>query len=316
MSRLELRAEGVQAVIVPELGGRMLSLRFDGREVLWHDPELLDDDLQPRHPITRPALGSGFAGWQNWGGDKTWPAPQGRPGSGEGWPGPPDGVLDSGEYRIVEVDRDALVLRSDREPRTGLRIERELRVEPGAVVVRSTVINDSGPAARWAAWEVAQFPFDAADLASDRARIDVRVHGDAPPAVLFDPVGSIGWERDADTVHVRFAAAVGKLGFPGAAGTVELVHADGRGVRMSFPVPDAEYADAESADDPPVQLWMQTPVERPLPGLEGLSARARYVELEALSPTRLLEPGDRASLEVRWEPIDRATRPGSGRLSD
>ncbi|MDQ0614933.1 hypothetical protein QF046_002574 [Microbacterium sp. W4I4] len=303
MSRIELRAEGVQAVVVPELGGRMLSLRFDGREVLWHDPELLDDDLQPRHPITRPALGAGYSDWQNWGGDKTWPAPQGPPGSADGWPGPPDGVLDSGAYRVVEVDRDAVLLRSDIEPRTGLRIERELRVKPGAVLVRSTVINDSGPAARWAAWEVAQFPFDADDLASDRARIDVRMHGDAPPTVLFDSVGSIDWSRKDDTARARFSEAVGKLGFPGATGAAELVRADGWGVRMSFTVtPDAEYA-----DDSPVQLWMQTPVDRPLPGLEGMTAHARYVELEALSPTRLLEPGDRISLEVRWESIDRAT---------
>lgn len=303
MSRVELRAEGVQAVVVPELGGRMLSLRFDGREVLWHDPELLDDDLQPRHPITRPALGAGYADWQNWGGDKTWPAPQTPPGSADGWAGPPDGVLDSGEYWVVEVDRDAVLLRSDIEPRTGLRIERELRVEPAAVIVRSTVINDSGPAARWAAWEVAQFPFDTDDLASDRARIDVRVHGDARPVVLFDSVGSIAWSREDDTARVRFSDAVGKLGLPGATGTAELVRADRRGVRMSFTV----TADAEYADDSPLQLWMQTPVDRPLPGLEGLSARARYVELEALSPTRLLEPGDRISLEVRWEPIDGAT---------
>jgi len=303
MPRVELRAEGVHAVIVPELGGRMLSLRFDGREVLWHDPDLLDDDLQPRHPITRPALGSGFGGWQNWGGDKTWPAPQSLPGSADGWPGPPDGVLDSGEYRVVEVDRHAVLLRSDIEPHTGLRIERELRVEAGAIIVRSTVVNAAGPAARWAAWEVAQFPFDADDLASDRARVDVRVHGDAPPVVLFDPVGSIDWSRHEDIVRARFSEAVGKLGFPDATGTAELVRADGRGVRMSFTViTGAEYADAS-----PVQLWTQTPVARPLPGLEGLSARARYVELEALSPMRLLEPGDRISLEVRWEPIERAT---------
>jgi hypothetical protein len=303
MSRIELRAEGVRAVIVPELGGRMLSLRFDGREVLWHDPELLDDDLQPRHPIARPALGTGFADWQNWGGEKTWPAPQGLPGNGEGWPGPPDGVLDSGAYRTLDSSRDSVHLSSGTEPRTGLRIERELRVEPGAAIVRSTVINDSGPAARWAAWEVAQFPFGADDLASGLARIDVSVAGETPPVVLFDPVGSIDWNRDRDTMRARFSTAVGKLGFPGATGTAELVHADGRGVRMSF----TAAAGAEYADGSPVQLWMQTPVDRPLPGLEGMSARAHYIELEALSPMRLLEPGDRISLEVRWETIDRST---------
>jgi len=68
-------------------------------------------------------------------------------------------------------------------------------------------------------------------------------------------------------------------------------------------------AGAEYADDSPVQLWMQAPVDRPPAGLEGMDARARYVELEALSPVRLLEPGDRISLEVRWEPIDRGSGP-------
>jgi len=303
MSRVELRAEGVQAVIVPELGGRMLSLRFDGREVLWHDPELVDDELNPRCPVIRPVLGTDFSSWQNWGGDKTWPAPQVLDGSREGWLGPPDGVLDSGEYRVVAVGRDAALLRSSTEPTTGLLIERHILVEPRAVIVRSTVINESGPEARWAAWEVAQLPFDATDVASDRARIDVRIAGDADPIVLFDPVGSIDWSRDGGTVSARFSAAVGKLGFPDATGTAELVHADGRGVRMSFSVAaDAEYPDAS-----PVQLWMQTPVDRPLPGLNGMSTRARYLELEALSPMRLLEPGHRISLEVRWEPVDRET---------
>ncbi|HTN55554.1 MAG TPA: hypothetical protein VLZ82_05165 [Microbacterium sp.] len=303
MSRVELRAEGVRAVIVPELGGRMLSLRFGGREVLWHDPELLDDELQSRHPIERPALGAGFGSWQNWGGDKTWPAPQGW--DGPGWPGPPDGVLDSGPYRVVDSGRDFVRLCSGTEPRTGLRIERELRAVPGAIIVRSTLTNVSGPAARWAVWEVAQFPFGADDLASDRARIRVRVAGQARPVVLHDPIGSIGWSRDADSVSARFSAVVGKLGFPGATGVAELVHADGCGVRMSF----GTTAGAEYADDSPVQLWMQTPVDRPLAGLEGMDARARYVELEALSPVRLLEPGDRISLEVRWEPINRGSGP-------
>lgn len=297
VSAVVLEAGGVRAAIVRELGGRMLSLRFDGREVLWRDPELLDDELRTRQPVARPPLGAGFRQWQNWGGDKTWPAPQA--GHGEGWPGPPDGVLDSGPYRVLDSGRDFVRLRSGTEPRTGLRIERELRAEPGALVVRSTLVNVSGPAARWAVWEVAQFPFGADDLASDHARIHVRVAGQARPVVLHDPIGSIGWSRDAGTVSAQFSAAVGKLGFPGATGIAELVHADGRGVRMSF----ATTTGAEYADDSPVQLWMQTPVDRPLPGLEGMSARARYVELEALSPLRLLEPGDSVSLEVRWEGI-------------
>ena len=38
--------------------------------------------------------------WKNYGGAKTWPAPQGWDGAGQ-WPGPPDPVLDSGRYDFI-----------------------------------------------------------------------------------------------------------------------------------------------------------------------------------------------------------------------
>ncbi|MCQ0020724.1 hypothetical protein [Actinomadura madurae] len=74
--------------IVPALGGRLLSLVHDGEELLWRNPALLDGRL---HPVGghRPERTSGpMANWCNYGGDKTWPAPQGwsSPGSGPGRP--------------------------------------------------------------------------------------------------------------------------------------------------------------------------------------------------------------------------------------
>ena len=39
--------------------------------------------------------------WKNYGGAKTWPAPQGWDGEGQ-WPGPPDPVLDSGTLRVMK----------------------------------------------------------------------------------------------------------------------------------------------------------------------------------------------------------------------
>ena len=293
---VELAAPGVEAVVVPQLGGRLLSLRFDGREQLWRDHRLLDDRFQPRVPVDRAPLGAGFARWQNWGGGKAWPAPQGweRP---DAWPGPPDGVLDAGMHTVLERTGASVRLRSAVEPRTGLRIERELHAEPRALVVRSSLRNEAEAPARWAAWEVTQFTFDERDLASDRARIDVGMAGESEPVVLFEPVGRIRADRIGDIVRVPFQQVVGKLGFPRAAGRAELIRADGTGVIMTFSVATG----GDYVDDAPFQLWMQTPVEGPLPGLDGLGADAAYVELEALSPLTLLAPGEAVGLEVRWE---------------
>ena len=38
-----------------------------------------------------------LADWKNYGGAKTWPAPQGWDGHDQ-WPGPPDAILDTGRY--------------------------------------------------------------------------------------------------------------------------------------------------------------------------------------------------------------------------
>lgn len=298
MTLIGLQAPGVAAVIAPDLGGRVLSLRFDGAEVLWHDPALLDDGLRPRVEPDRAPLGAGFARWRNWGGEKTWPAPQGW--DGDGWPGPPDGVIDGGRYEVLHrSDRD-VHLRSAVEPATGLRIERRMRVEPGALEVTSTVRNEADAPATWAAWSVAQCAFDDTDVTSDAAGIEVGVAGSAAPVVLFAPVGTIGWRREPGRIVVPFARAVGKLGFPDATGAVSLVRADGSGVTMSFAV----HGDAGYPDGSPFQLWSQTPVDGPLPGLDGLRADAAYVELEALSPRRALAPGEHVDLVVRWSGLD------------
>ncbi len=39
--------------LAPLLGGRLLSVRYRGAELLWRNPELLDDDLRPADPPVR-----------------------------------------------------------------------------------------------------------------------------------------------------------------------------------------------------------------------------------------------------------------------
>ena len=299
-----LSSARLRAGIVPGLGGRMLSLSLDGRELLWRDRSMTDDRLQPLVAPRVPTSGASYDEWQNWGGDKTWPAPQ---GSGPTqWPGPPDAILDGGAYVVEHVAERSITMRSSFDEKSGLRISRSILLsesadpEPGYVQVVSTLTNESARTIRWAAWEVAQFPFTTDDMNSADAGIYVEVNGESEVRSLFNPVGTIAVERQsASVLRALFCNAVGKLGFPHTTGRVALVHADGSTVRLEFRI----VAEASQyPDGSPFQLWMQTPVSSTLPGLEGLRPTEPLVELEPTSPSTVLAPGKSVSLTVTWTP--------------
>ncbi|GAB3576464.1 DUF4380 domain-containing protein [Amycolatopsis endophytica] len=270
--------------LVPALGGRLLSLSgADGREVLWRNDKLLTDELQLRREH-RPVSGS-LGDWVNYGGDKTWPAPQGWDHDGQ-WAGPPDPVLDSGPYS-AEVSAEVATLTSGDDPRTGLRLTRRFELRPGrgAYRLRLTARNTSDRTVRWALWNVTQ-------LAADG---DGGTYVGGPPEVteLLSGTGFPRWEANRG-VYIPHQDVVGKLGFPAATGW--LAHTGG-GVTYTqrFTVDaDAEYPDEGSR----VEVWMEYPLPSPLAELGDLDPPARIVEIEVLGPLTTLEPGATATLEL------------------
>ncbi len=118
----------VRLGFVPESGGRLLSVRVGPVELLWRNPLLLDDDLTPVGGHVLAPNDGRMGDWVNYGGDKTWPAPQGWDGPHQ-WAGPPDPVLDSGPY-TVDATQDSVTLTSGDDPRTGLRLTRRFSLTP------------------------------------------------------------------------------------------------------------------------------------------------------------------------------------------
>ncbi len=299
---LRLGSGAIGVAVVPRLGGRMLSFRFHDEELLWRNPALLDERLRPRVPLDEPGPSATFAHWQNWGGDKSWPAPQGWQGEGQ-WPGPPDAVLDAGPYEVRERTSSRVTLESAPDERTGLTVRRTIECGADDLVVETRIRNTGSRDVRWSAWEVAQFLVTERDARSPGTgvyvEIDRRRAGD-PVRTIFSPHGRIATAVAEGLVHVPFPDAVGKLGFPTADGRVRLVR-EHLLVDISFPVePEAQYP-----NDSPFQLWTQLPLSEPLDGFEGLQPDARLVELEPLSPLRGLAPGESASLRVVWRPQER-----------
>ncbi|MFI5607431.1 DUF4380 domain-containing protein [Amycolatopsis sp. NPDC051903] len=278
--------------VVPALGGRLLSLVHGGAEagveLLWRNPAVLGDDLRPldgRDPVPN----SGRMGdWVNYGGDKTWPAPQGWDGP-EQWAGPPDPVLDSGPFSVSGLSGTAITLTSAVDPRTGLRLTREFTLGSGAsYTLRLTAENCAERPVRWALWNVTQLPGGGAvtaGLASVRT-----------PAVveLVAGTGNPKYTVDGATVVVPPQDVVGKLGVPDTAGWVSC-GVSGVTLTLSFDVESgAEYPDAGS----PLEIWLEHPLPAPIAELGDLDPPARIVELEALGPLTTLAPGEKTSLTV------------------
>ena len=297
---VELRAGALRAVIAPELGARVISLMHRGVSLLWHNPELIDDEFIPRVPRADPHTLDGFATWQNWGGDKSWVAPQGWADDDE-WHGPPDPTFDGGAFEVTSRSDSAITMRSNLDPVTGVRMTRSVTVTAHGMHVTTVLRNESPSPRRWAAWEVAQLPVHEADLESPHAGIFVDVRPGSEPVHLMRLRGNVSTSTTSGVTRVPFQRAVGKLGFPGCTGVMELRHADGAGVRLTFRThPYERYP-----DDSPAQLWMQTPLGHTLEELGGFASTAALVELEAMSPLQRLEPGASVALSCDWTPIPR-----------
>ncbi|SIO85843.1 DUF4380 domain-containing protein [Nocardiopsis sp. JB363] len=298
--RIELDNGVIRLVAAPGLGGRVLSVRHRGREHLYRNPRLLDEDLRPVEGVALGPVDGPMSAWNNVGGDKTWPAPQGWDGPEE-WAGPPDPVLDSGHYAAETASAPdgsvTLTLTSADDPRSGLRLRRRLTLEPGAAGYRLDLeaLNVSDTVRRWALWNVTQID-GAPGARRDTGGVFVGVEGDGPHTVeLVAGNGNPRVEEHTPRVmRVPSPEVVGKVGFPTASGWLAHVGAAGT-LTQRFDVSEgADYPDSGSR----AEVWSEVPVERPLEHLGGLCPVDRVTEVEALGPLTELAPGERATLGI------------------
>jgi hypothetical protein len=277
--------------LVPALGGRLLSLRFGGLELLWRNASLVDERLRPVDGHMPASAAGSMGDWVNYGGDKTWPAPQGWDHSGQ-WAGPPDPVLDSGVY-AVDVSGGSVTMTSGADPRTGLRLTRRVDLQPdsGSYRLDLTATNTLDRPVRWALWNVTQFPGD--------GEVSVSLAGRKAPEVveLVAGTGNPTFAYFGDHVVIPAQDVVGKLGFPDASGSLTY---SGNGVTITqrFAVDEtAEYPDSDSR----AEVWLEHPLPEPLAHLGNLDPPGRIVECEILGPLTTLSPGASTHLAIEHD---------------
>ncbi|MET3807949.1 hypothetical protein ABIB25_004976 [Nakamurella sp. UYEF19] len=294
-----LSNERLRLGVVPALGGRLLSLQWNHRELLYRNEVLIDDRLHRLDDSALPALDRTMASWRNYGGDKTWPAPQGWSGAAE-WAGPPDPVLDSGPYEpvlAIEDERLALVMTSAPDPRSGLQVTRTIVLVPDSLEFElhqqfTAVLRP----VRWAVWNVLQLRADPSGDVRDGWYAEV-VHRPGSVIELLSGNGFPSYRITERVVFVPCQDVVGKLGVPGATGRLA-TWIDGVAVTQRFwPAPwadDGDYPDRGSR----AEIWLECPLAERLAHLGGLDPPARIIESEVLGPMVALAQGESTSMTV------------------
>jgi len=144
--------DSIELIAVPEPGGRIISLKFHGMELLFLQNEHAGESFTLSSKNSDLLTEKKQMGFRLWGGDKTWIAPQ-----NEWLEGIPPIDLDAGKYS-VETASDSIRMVSPRCRETDLQITRIISVHDNNSLKLSQIITNKGEQiVRKGIWNVTQF---------------------------------------------------------------------------------------------------------------------------------------------------------------
>ncbi len=125
-----LRYENLEVVVQPSFGGRIISLKLNGKELL------VGKEVNPS------SYGSTF-----------WPSPQ------TVWDWPPPEILDSKPYK-AKIKKEKLILTSNVDTVLGLQFQKEISIgeKTKSVKIEYSIKNTSLENKKVAAWEITRMP--------------------------------------------------------------------------------------------------------------------------------------------------------------
>lgn len=299
----------VSLVAVPDVGGRVMAYNLGEYPYLW-----LDRTLAGRLFSAEENMGDGsISAWKNYGGDKTWPAPQGWD-SPDQWHGPPDPVLDTGRYTLETVDSSVSAatvrMTSQPDPRTGVRISRQVTLHAGGgrVNLHLEMTNVSDRARTWSIWDVVQVDAtrrnpDGGESHSEQAWLYIPTNPDSVFEqgynVMFGEEDNPEWQPEVrpNLLGAQYLYRVGKIGVDSTAGWIAFVNreTDYAFCQRFTHFPDEAYPDGGAT----VECWT-TGHGEPVAGLDFGKLNLFHMEAEILGPLRKMAPGETQSLDIDW----------------
>lgn len=139
-------------VLVPQVGGRLMGLRWQNRALYWVNEQLAGRPLEI-HSIENPSVDKITWGFLLWGGDKTWLSPQERWNAGL-----PFLDLDSGAYTLNVLEQSphqaTIQMTSPICRETGIRITRTIQmgIADQSWTVTHRIENRGDRPIDWGAW--------------------------------------------------------------------------------------------------------------------------------------------------------------------
>jgi hypothetical protein len=303
---LKMSNELVELYIVPDIGGRAIQFIFDGHGYLFVNDSLAGKVLPYKE-----------GEWNNYGGDKLWPAPQGWDGPHQ-WPGPGDPVLDGGKftYKILQArgNRASVYLASPPdEEKTGLQFARVISLEAGRpeVVFKNTMTNVSDREVSWSIWSVTQIDARNPDGEGYNDQLDFfcalnsRSIFPKKYAVLYGLVNNFAWmadyERNVFQGHYNYL--VGKAGIDSPGGWLASV--DGKSGYVL--VQRYEYSPGKRyPDDCSVEFWVNgagsyIAAKTLIQNEPDPKKTPYYLEMEIFSPLVTLRPRQSYTFRTEWK---------------
>jgi hypothetical protein len=267
---LRLTDGRAEAVVVPSLGRVMHYSLIGGQNFLWNNSRKSFKDKE----------------WKNWGGDKTWPAPQSQWSmmTGQNWP--PDAAWDSSPHAEEVLTGGHLRLTSPVSSGLGARVVREFYFDTnGDFVIAQTVEKLRGAPLDLSIWSVTQItPPDAVFLPLNpnsayknnyywitAPKDDPVVHS-SPALLQVRPTLSGAYKIGVDAPVAAIAAVKDRTAF----------------VQRANRPDKASYPDGALGSGFPLELYNT-----------GRTSED-YMEMEMLSPLLSFKTGSKWQHTVRW----------------
>jgi hypothetical protein len=300
----------VQLTVVPQNGGRLMQVSFNGHDYLFVDPKLAGKYMPPSQDQ-----------WFNYGGDKLWLLPEGNDDE-QHWRGNSD-LLDDGPFAFRSLSDGqgcGLELTGPRDAQTGIQFTRTIRLDSDSphIAFRAAMKNVSGHGVEWSMQSVSQY--DTGD-ATDPSRGNREFRGFTPTHrssaylnryhVRFGPAENpAAAVRDDGLFSVRYTHLAAELWVDSTEGWLAVVDGSSRYAMVErFQYEELKPYPGKAS----VIFWTNGPelkvssdgVASVTDGSKGASPF--YMEAEINSPMCRLRPGEACQLETDWFP----TRAGS-----
>src|SRR5580692_6099494 len=303
-SAQEISNRWLKLEIVPQNGGRLMQVIFNGHPYLFVNPKYEGKYLPPD-----PSR------WFNYGGDKLWLLPEGNDNEQQ-WVGNSD-LIDDGPYtfrNLSEGQECEIELTSPADPQTGIQIRRTIHLDADSPRIRfhATMQNKTGHVIEWSMQSVSQY--NTADTsAPSRRNQNFWTFTPANPSsgylnryhVRFGPAENPSVSvRDVGLFALHYVHLAAELWLDSTPGWLAVVDGDSRYAmveRFRYEK-DQTYPGKAS-----VIFWMNGPETRlnseGEPSLtSGGDGIPIYLEAEINSPLVQLRPGETRDLDTEWFP--------------